>query len=209
METFWTWGVSLSLVANFVLLVLLLGLAREVGVILTRMRPDTALPTSIGPELGTKVETFTLDGFAGEKRIIRPSKSAMNLLLFISPTCPVCEELLPSLVTFAKSYKGYIHVSAISRHDDEKDRDRAAQLAKAGILLTSDPDLNARMGVSSYPFAILLDSDNVVTARGIVNSLEQIESLVSIERFVDSFQQSIPGVAVMRTPEEKVSGGIR
>ncbi len=189
MEGFWTLGVIASLIGNIVLLLLVLGLARELGLVLTRMGPTRALPTMQGLELGTKMEPLALISVDGEQRRVAPSKSTMNLLLFTSPTCPVCEELLPALEVFSKSYRGLINVSVISKvRDSEKDREWSRRLSAAQILVAEGPEFHQRMQISSYPHAMVLDSGNVVVARGLVNSLEQLESLISIDIFMDRLQ---------------------
>lgn len=185
MNAFWTVGVALSLASTTVLLIAVLGLARELGVLLERMGPTHAALLHQGPEIGAAIEAFQLTDLSGNYHWIAPSKSGMSLLVYTSATCPSCEALMPSLETFSKAYRGTINLVVLSR-SSPNDTDRAwhRRLSRLGALVASAPDIHERLNVHSTPYAMLLTSDNIVASAGAVNSLEQIESLVRIDRFV-------------------------
>jgi hypothetical protein len=80
-----------------------------------------------------------------------------RLVAFVSPTCPICEHLAPSLPAAA----------------------RAGGLVPQVV---SDPDLEAAYSVPGVPFLVVLDELGVVRSKGTVNSLEQIEGLIDTAR---------------------------
>lgn len=187
-------GVITSLLANILLLAAVLGLARELGVLLARSGPPHAKASAHGPEVGTVIDAFSVVGIDGTQRHARPSKSTSNLLLFTSPTCPICQSLLPSLVVFAKAYKGVINttVVGIKRTSDDNDvADYINRFKRHGMVFTVSQELHERLGVTMTPYAILLDNANTIRSIGIVNSLEHLESLVTVESHVDMRRELI------------------
>ncbi len=98
-----------------------------------------------------------------------------QLLLFVSPGCRMCEEVLPSLPVIASSHRlvPYI-VSDLSR--DETDagygrRDLGARLVPSAAAARS-------YGVPGTPYALVVDNSGMVRAKGTVNNLEQMEGLI-------------------------------
>lgn len=190
MQTFWTLGIVISLMSTALLMLAVLGLARELGILLVRVGPTRALPTHEGIDIGARVGPFVVYDLDGKERTISPSKSMMNLLLFTSPTCPICEGLLSPVRSFAASYAGLLNVTILSNAEpNDIDRQWSERLGAAGIVLASAPQIHQQMGVLGTPFAMLLDADNVVTARGAVNSMEHLESLISMRIFTDHRQK--------------------
>ena len=88
------------LVSNIVLWVLVvvlalivLALARQVGILHERVAPAGALMPTSGPKVGELTEAMTLTDLGGNEVIIggvNPSGDA-TFVMFISPTCPVCK----------------------------------------------------------------------------------------------------------------------
>ena len=91
----WVAVVALSLVV--------LALARQIGVLHERVAPAGALTTRAGPapgEAAPALDVTTLDG-----RSLRvggvSERGRRTLLFFLSPTCPVCKTVLPSVLRVA------------------------------------------------------------------------------------------------------------
>src|SRR5690348_17097636 len=85
----------------------LVALARQVGVLHARLAPAGALMTGKGPAVGEPapvLDAATLDGapVAIGKSL---AKGRMQLLLFVSPHCPLCKDLIPIARNFAKTEK--------------------------------------------------------------------------------------------------------
>ena len=78
------------------LTIAVLALARQVGVLSQRVSPAGALTPTTGPKIGELTEVLETDDLNGTRqRIGGPASERTALVLFISPTCPVCKALLP------------------------------------------------------------------------------------------------------------------
>ncbi|MGM0634213.1 MAG: thiol-disulfide isomerase, partial [Pseudomonadota bacterium] len=100
---------SNSLAAILILLTLVvlalvfavIALARQIGILHTRLAPAGALMTTAGPKPGEKIDNMSIPDIHGTPVDIgatgQPAGAAKpQLLLFVSPTCPVCKELVPT-----------------------------------------------------------------------------------------------------------------
>jgi hypothetical protein len=135
------------------LCVIVVALARQVGTLHLRLGPRGALEVDTeGPPLGEAPppRPARLDGGG---RLILGGPGAPRLVLFVSPTCPICEEVKRSVPAAASS----------------------AGLASQ---LVHDPDAERMWNVPGTPFAVVMDETGVVRAKGTVNNLEQLEGLV-------------------------------
>jgi len=117
MALFWTIGIIGLLICQALMFILILAFARELGVILVRLGPISARPAPEGPAVGEVVEPIEMVDITGKAHPLRPRKSNA-LLVFISPSCPACEELLPGMRTLAKEYRTTgLKVYALSARD--------------------------------------------------------------------------------------------
>jgi methylamine dehydrogenase accessory protein MauD len=189
------------LVSNITLWVLLAGLAltvvalaRQIGVLHERIAPAGALLVSGGPKVGEAapvVDVTDVNGVDISIGAVRGDAKS-TLLFFLSPNCPVCKTLLPVLKSSQKSERDWLLVVLAS------DGDTAAQyafiaeydLGNFTYVLSSNLGLTYRVG--KLPFAVLLDHDGIIRAKGLVNSREHLESLFEAkERGVSSVQEYI------------------
>ena len=102
---------EMLLVSNAVLWVLVivlalvvLALARQVGILHERVAPAGALQPTEGPKVGELTEAMRLEDLEGGSVVIggaHPDALA-TFVLFISPTCPVCKSLVPTAKSLAK-----------------------------------------------------------------------------------------------------------
>lgn len=176
---------GISLTATVLLLLLVLGLARELGVVLQRMGPTTARAVALGPRLDEAIPIDSLQTDEGSPIPLTTTKAPRAMLFFVAPSCSVCEELAPAVRAFAGQYKGIVEALVISRAPDEqKDRLWTEQLEGTGGRYINAATPAQRMQITSTPFALLVEgkSGRVVT-KGVINSLEQIESLIEVRTF--------------------------
>lgn len=179
-------------IAVLVLAGVVLALLRQVGLLHQRIAPVGALAGDAGPPLGARAPVVEARDWSGAlERVGAPSAAGRStLLVFLSPTCPVCASLLPALHAMAQAERSWLdvrvasdgpraeHEAFVARHD----------LARLGYLLSTELGLAHRVG--RLPYAVLLDAGGRVRARGLVNSREHLESLVvALEEGVGSVQE--------------------
>jgi methylamine dehydrogenase accessory protein MauD len=163
---------------------------RQIGVLYERVAPVGALMDSAGPQVGEASPVFSLQSLTGETVRIGASGPKATLVFFLSPTCPVCKQLLPVLGDIRCAESAWLDVVLASDGDPEKhiefiDRRKLSDLA---YVLSSDLGMAYR--VQRLPFAVLLDSSGTVRAKGLINNREQLESLFNaLDAGVASFQQ--------------------
>ncbi len=165
-------------IAVLAALVGLFALARQIGVLYERVAPMGALMMDTGPKVGEPSPIFELPNLVGNARVTigRPGDKS-TLLFFLSPTCPVCKKLLPILRSVNTTEKDWLRVVLTS--DGEQPEHLAfyekADLKEFPYLLSSEPGMAYR--VAKLPYAVLLDENGRIVAKGLVNSREQLESL--------------------------------
>ena len=157
----------------------LLALARQVGVLHVRVAPAGALLTGRGPVVGEAapvLDVTTLDGapLSIGKALAKGHK---QLLLFVSPSCPLCKELIPIAKNFARTEK----LDIVFVGDDEAKEQQAmiARLEMAGLPFVNGPLVGHTFHVDRLPHAVLIGDSGIVLSKGLVNSREHLESLVT------------------------------
>ncbi|MGH2675119.1 MAG: methylamine dehydrogenase accessory protein MauD [Actinomycetota bacterium] len=175
------WLVSyLVLWALVVALALLtLALARQIGTLHLRLGPRGALELdSEGPPLDEAPEPADARDLDG-RPVTVGGPGHPQLLLFVSPGCPVCREVLPSLPVAARA--GGMRPLVVSDAQDPADAVPAAG-TDAGAPIVVGPAIAGAYGVPGTPYLVALDRLGVVRAKGTVNNLEQMEGLADTAR---------------------------
>jgi methylamine dehydrogenase accessory protein MauD len=174
-----------------VLALVVLALARQVGVLHERVAPAGALMPTTGPKVGeaTPQSTFRdLDGT--EVTVGGPGADGRaTLVLWISPTCPVCKALVPTAVSLAEAERLRL---VFASDGDRLDQHQAyvRDLRIAGHPYVVSQALGMSYAVSKLPFAVLIGADGVLRSKGLVNTREHLESLVeSMETGIGSLQE--------------------
>lgn len=174
------------IVSNIVLWVLVLvlvavvfALVRQVGVLYERVAPAGALMAGSGLKAGEKVPVFDLRTLTGQALRIGGERAdgKSMLLFFLSPTCPICKTLIPVLQAMRKSEAGWLEIVLASDGDEAEHRAWLKQQKLESWPYLLSPRLGMTIGVAKLPFAALIDENGVLSARGLVNSREHIESL--------------------------------
>jgi methylamine dehydrogenase accessory protein MauD len=186
-------------VSNVVLWVLVLtlsavvlALTRQLGVLHQRIAPAGALMLNRGLAVGEPapaLELAALDGRALKVGAARDDGRS-TLLLFVSPTCPVCKSLLPAVKSSRKDERSWMDVILASDGDATAQREFVRAQGLEEIPYVVSAALGLAYQVSRLPFAALLDEQGVLRARGLVNSREHLESLFEAKRLgVASLQE--------------------
>jgi len=160
------------------LTVAVFALARQVGVLSQRVAPAGALTPTTGPKVGELTDSLEVDDLAGARLTIGgPTSERNTLVLFVSPTCPVCKALLPAAKSLARTEDLHL-VFASDGFEPARHRAFASDAGIARHPYVISQELGLRYGVSRLPFAVLIGADGVLRGRGLVNTREHLESLV-------------------------------
>jgi hypothetical protein len=145
-------GLAFALLALAGLAVVVLALAREVGMLRLSVAPRGALEVMHeGPEIGAHSPLAPRFGAELE------SRSRIGLAVFSSEGCGLCRALAPAVAAFGH------HSHVVLRTFDE----------------VQDADAWAAADVPGSPFAVALDADGTVLAKGTFNTGAQLESVLA------------------------------
>ena len=147
----WVWVTSYVLLwlAVLVLALAVVALLRQIGVLHARLRPLGVHFAGEGPErLAPAPVAPGID--YGEAQL--------TVVAFTSPGCEICAGLVPGLRSLAATYRE-VAVEVV---------DHAPSTAAVFA------DFNVR----STPYVVAVDGQGVVRARGVANTLEQVEVMV-------------------------------
>jgi methylamine dehydrogenase accessory protein MauD len=166
------------------LAVALLAVVRQLGVLHERIAPVGALMLANGLEVGKfapKIVAQDLDGRSITLGAARADERA-TLIMFVSPTCPVCKTLLPILKSSLASERDWLDIILASDGETASQREFVLAHRLGGFPYIVSAPLGISYQVSRLPFAVLIDAQGVLRARGIVNSREHLESLFEAKR---------------------------
>lgn len=152
-------------------------LMRQVGVLFERVAPMGALVTDSGPKIGETSRVFELTSLTGGPIAVGAAQGRSQLLFFLSPTCPVCKKLLPVLRSTKAAESKWLDVVLASDGDEPAHRRFIAEKQLKDFPYVLSTDLGMTYKVSRLPYAVLIDGQGVVRAKGLVNNREQLDSL--------------------------------
>lgn len=190
--------VEALLISNVVLWIVVLVLAavvvalvRQIGVLHERVAPAGALMGKEGPRVGEVAPRFDLVDWSGRALTIGAvdSEGTGTLLVFVSPTCPVCKTLLPVLDSVVRSEARRLRLVLASDgpRDEHNAFVRTHSLAERSYVLSHELGLAYQIG--KLPYAVLIDAEGVLRGKGLVNTREHVESLFeAMDRGVGSVQ---------------------
>lgn len=166
------WGVVASLAVT------LLALARQIGVLHERVAPAGALLNGSGPGVGEpspRLEVHAMDGSAVTVGGSLAAGRAL-LMLFVSHTCPICKKLIPVVQDFTKTER--LEVLFVGDGDATEQKKLITQFGIDRKRFVNGPEIGLAYRVAKLPYAVLLDDEGLISAKGLVNSREHLESLI-------------------------------
>lgn len=182
-------AVILLFVLVIVLAIALFALTRQVGVLFERVAPMGALITDAGPKIGELSKRFELRNLTGDPVSIAGAGGRSQLVFFLSPTCPVCKKLLPILRSTKNDESKWLDVILASDGDEPAHQRFIAEKQLSDFPYVLSTDLGMTFKVSRLPYAVLLDGQGIVRAKGLINNREQLDSLFNAKDLgVDSIQ---------------------
>jgi methylamine dehydrogenase accessory protein MauD len=177
--------------AILVLAVVCIALARQIGVLHQRIAPAGALALKQPLKLGEAAPEMTLaalDGPAVRIGGVRGGRS--QLVLFISPDCVVCEALLPAVRSAQGAERAWLDIVLASDGEPVQHARFVKDKGLSRFPYVLSEHLGRSFGVSKLPYAVLIDETGKLSATGLVNTREHLESLfVAKESGVGNIQQ--------------------
>ena len=165
-----------------VLAVAVLALARQIGVLHERIRPVGALSLGQAVQAGDDAPAFTLESLTGGVVSIggRKPDDRDQLLLFLSPTCPVCKTVLPIARELAAGESTQLVLASDGWAQEHEAFIAAHRLEDLPYVLSGALGMAYRIG--KLPYAVLVGAGGKVLAHGLVNNREHLESLFEARR---------------------------
>jgi Methylamine utilisation protein MauE len=143
-------GIGVALLACAVLSVAVLALAREVGMLRLQLGTQGALEIAgEGPEIGSRAADLS--------ERLRRNGADYGLAVFTSEGCGICQTLAPAIENVAKDPRITVGVF------DE----------------VAETELWRSLAIPGSPFALALDREGTVLAKGTFNNLAQLESVLA------------------------------
>lgn len=186
-------------------------LARQVGRLHERIAPLGALMIDQGLQVGKTVPVVEVNDFEGHSLRIGSSAGSGKavLLTFVSPHCPACKKLIPAIKSFARAEGDHLEILFVSDGSREDNELFIRDECLKNFRFILSPQIGMMYQVGKLPYAILIDQNGVLRAKGLVNTREHLESLIVAHEIghasVQSYLKTRPGVA-RAGPRELVPG---
>ena len=180
MTTIWLISHAALWLVVALLSVLVILLARQMGLIYRRLGSAPARMENDGPAIGESVPEMTVRTLAGETKIIGGSNLISRLLVFVSVGCPACNLVAPAVRAVSKKERSALETLIVSISADERavrDFVKRNKLLEVPCIISNE--LAKRYEIHGPPYGVLLDRDGVVRAKGLINNMDHIESLIN------------------------------
>lgn len=192
--------VSLSMILMWIVIIALtavvISMARQIGILHERIAPMGALVTSGGLAAGDSLPSLrstTIDGAAFRVGPDAPFRQR-TLLMFVSANCPVCAKLIPIVQAVAAAES--IDLIFVGDADVAEQRALIARYRIGDHLFVNGPELGRAIEVAKLPYAVLVRTDGVIAAKGLVSNREHVESLFNADdsgfRSAQAYVRSLP-----------------
>ncbi len=173
-------AVLVLFILNAGLVLVVLALARQVGLLHERISPVGALALEHGPKVGEAVPALNLTAMGGEKIRLGEAWPRSRMVFFLSPTCPVCKKLLPALRSLAVAERDRLEI-VLASDGEVAEHAALVRREKLDLPYVLSAELGMTFRIGKLPYAVLIGADGTVRAKGLVNNREQLESLLAAE----------------------------
>ncbi len=160
------------------LAVAVLALARQIGVLHERVAPVGALMMDGGIDVGDAAPKFELTDIFGRPVAIGGARGRSQMLLFVSPTCPVCKKLLGLVRDFMADERRHLDLVLVGDGERAAQEELVRRHRLEEVPYVIAPEVGMRFQVGKLPYAVLIDEQGIVRSKGLVNSREHLESLL-------------------------------
>ncbi|MEM6572638.1 MAG: methylamine dehydrogenase accessory protein MauD [Pseudomonadota bacterium] len=169
------------------LIMVVIALARQIGILHERIAPAGALSTGGGPKVGDAAPSLAVKDLAGEVHHLGPAEVSLadaksQLIFFLAPSCPVCKTLLPVIRSSSRAERGWLDVMLASDGELEKQQAFIEREKLNDFPYVLSTELGMTYQVDKLPYAVLIDEQGILRAKGLVNSREHLESLFEAKK---------------------------
>ena len=176
--------------AVIILATVCLALSRQIGILHERSAPLGAVISDKGPEVGDEAPKFDLADHKGDVVSLGGARTtgADQLALFLAPNCPMCNKILPTARAMAN--RENLDVVVISDGPKEEHQHFLDTHNLGSIPYVISADVGMRFQVGKVPYAVLIDRNGKIAAKGLVNTREHLESLIEAKSMgLESLQE--------------------
>lgn len=188
---------------------LLAGALRQLGLIALRLGDDPgALITDAGLDRGSLLpEVAAIDSESGELRQVSDLFGPRHrMMVFLAPTCLSCRQLVGHLNEVMATHSGEYDFLTICRGDLESCRGfKRVNRLDGDMLVDTTGEVNSGFDVRFTPFAYVIDSQNRVLIRGVVNDWRQLESLLNQEGTLQPGDFDVASGPLQHETSERIS----
>lgn len=160
-----------------------LAMLRQFGVLFERVAPAGALAMNEQLHVGDEAPQLSVISLSGEMIAIggAAQRAHSTLLFFASPTCSICGSLLPVMKRLDRQWNQVEVVYGSAGEEVQAHEKFIAkhQLPRARYVISDE--LGMAFGVSKLPYAVLIDPSGHISAFGLVNTREHLESLMEAQ----------------------------
>lgn len=158
-------------------------IVRQIGLLHRRIAPVGARMSGVGLEVGEPAPRFEATDIHG-RPVQGPARDRLTLLVFVSPGCPACGELMPAVRSIVRSERQHLDVVLIdvAATQAAEAREYVNQHRLEHLPYVAAGAIGELYKVATPPYAILIGTDTRVVAKGLVNHLEHLDSLLAAER---------------------------
>jgi len=162
-------------------IVVVVALARQVGLLHLRLRPLGAGRTEDGPPIGARFDLSPAASLGGGQIPVVVS-GYLSLITFVNPGCSTCSPTLDA-VKRLRAVEGKVRfIVAV----DGEERPGIKYVHSYGLMNVVGSGSIAVLDSYFRPFVVVLRDDGMVLATGVPNTLEQLEVLLAEARHMTS-----------------------
>ena len=182
---------AVQLVVLIVLAVVVLSLARQVGILHERLSPAGMTRAREGIRVGERLPGVELQTLNGDRPDLSQADGVERLaLLFVAADCPICRSVLPAfeqalIDSAAGSTAGYWVSDGLQMADYEAYCDQHRIDPDRFIV---SQDLGLLLGIRQIPALVILDRDRQLLALEVLNGPKQVQ------RLFEAHPEAIPSV---------------
>jgi hypothetical protein len=149
---------------------------RQIGIMLSRLGPIGARSVDAdGPRTGEFIAKQM-----NEIRGILPQSTSDVLYLFGSKACSVCKEVRSGAAKLAPHWSKEVTIVFLYDESSASASELTFDQEEGMWIFYNGFQLRDSLRIQAVPFGVIVDRDDRVTGKGLVNSISHVESLLEI-----------------------------